>query len=81
MRYTRPTDWIYGAMVGGMSPGLLLYWEKVSPSFVGKGGFAPVMRLCGAIGVSACFTFAYCRSTSTLFANPALLQPVLTILT
>lgn len=65
MRYTRPSDWAYGAMVGGVSPALMLYWEKVSPSFVGKGGFAPIMRLSGAIGVTGAFVFAYSRSCST----------------
>lgn len=43
----------------------MLYWEKVSPSFVGKGGFAPIMRLSGAVGVTGAFMFAYTRSTST----------------
>lgn len=42
----------------------MLYWEKISPSFVGKGGFAPIMRLSGAVGVTGCFMFAYTRSTS-----------------
>jgi hypothetical protein len=65
MRYTRPSDWAYGAAAGAMSPALMLYWERVSPSFVGKGGFAPVMRLSGAIGVTGCFVFAYARSCST----------------
>mgnify|MGYP003624105573 CR=1 FL=1 len=66
MRYTRPSDWAYGAAVGAISPALMLYWEKVSPSFVGKGGFAPIMRLSGAIGVTGAFMFAYTRSTSML---------------
>lgn len=65
MRFTRPSDWAYGAVLGATSPALLLYWEKVSPSFVGKGGFAPIMRLTGAIGVSGAFLFAYTRSSST----------------
>jgi len=52
--------------VGSLSPGLMLYWEKMSPSFVGKGGFAPIMRLTGAIGVTGCFIFAYSRSCGTL---------------
>jgi hypothetical protein len=65
MRYTRPSDWAYGAAVGAISPGLMLYWEKVSPSFVGKGGFAPVMRLTGAVGAVGCFMFAYSRSART----------------
>jgi hypothetical protein len=62
MRYSRPSDWAYGAAVGALSPGLLLYWERVSPSFVGKGGFAPIMRLTGAIGATGAFVFAYQRS-------------------
>ncbi|CAN9367103.1 unnamed protein product [Alternaria alternata] len=49
MRYTRPSDWAYGAALGALSPGLMLYWERVSPSMVGKGGFAPIMRLSGAV--------------------------------
>ena len=65
MRYTRPSDWAQGAALGALSPGLMLYWEKVSPSMVGKGGFAPIMRLSGAVGVTGCFIFAYSRSCST----------------
>jgi hypothetical protein len=65
MRYTRPSDWGYGAAAGALSPGLMLYWEKVSPSFVGKGGFAPIMRLSGAVGLTGMFVFAYSRSCST----------------
>jgi hypothetical protein len=65
MRYTRPSDWAYGAAVGSLSPALMLYWERVSPSFVGKGGFAPIMRLSGAIGITGCFWYAYSRSSST----------------
>jgi hypothetical protein len=70
MRYARPSDWAYGAAVGAMSPGLMLYWEKVSPSFVGKGGFAPIMRLSGAIGVTGAFVFTYARSCG-MTPNPA----------
>lgn len=66
LRYTRPSDWLYGAAVGAISPGLMLYWERVSPSFVGKGGFAPVMRLSGAVGVAGAFIFAYSRTTCTI---------------
>ena len=69
MRYTRPSDWAYGAALGSLSPGLMLYWEKVSPSMVGKGGFAPVMRLTGAVGVAGCFMFAYSRSCSTSYTG------------
>lgn len=53
----------------------MLYWEKISPSFVGKGGFAPIMRLSGAIGVTGAFMFAYTRSTST-FGSPSVVLRV-----
>ena len=69
LRYARPSDWALGAAVGGLSPALMLYWEKVSPSFVGKGGFAPVMRLSGAIGVSGALMFAYTRSNARFYGS------------
>lgn len=65
MRYTRPSDWAYGLGIGSISPTLMLYWERVSPSFVGKGGFAPVMRLSCAIGATGMFLSAYARSSRT----------------
>ncbi|CBX91141.1 hypothetical protein IAQ61_002602 [Plenodomus lingam] len=67
LRYTRPSDWLQGAALGAMSPGLMLYWERISPSFVGKGGFAPIMRLTGAVGVTGCFIFAYTRSAMRFY--------------
>ena len=75
MRYTRPSDWGYGAALGALSPGLMLYWEKVSPSFVGKGGFAPVLRLSFGIGAVGTFLFAYSNSCRT--SNPEALFPSL----
>ncbi|KAF2748207.1 hypothetical protein M011DRAFT_422462 [Sporormia fimetaria CBS 119925] len=67
IRYARPMDWAQGLAVGAISPGLMLYWEKVSPSFVGKGGFAPVMRLSVAIGLSGAFMFTYARSSHRFY--------------
>lgn len=40
----------------------MLLMERISPSLVGKGGFAPIMRLTGAIGVGAGFVMLYQRS-------------------
>ncbi|PVI06176.1 NADH-ubiquinone oxidoreductase-like protein 21 kDa subunit [Periconia macrospinosa] len=67
IRYARPSDWLTGAGVGAISPALMMYWEKVSPSFVGKGGFAPVMRFSGVIGLSGAFIFVYSRSCSRFY--------------
>ena len=41
---------------------MMLLWEQISPSYVGKGGFAPIMRLTGFIGLTAGFLTFYNRS-------------------
>jgi hypothetical protein len=64
VRYARPSDY---AMAGGMaavSPVAFWMMERVSPSHVGKGGFAPVMRLATAIGLIGGLHVFYQRSTS-----------------
>lgn len=40
----------------------MLLWEKIAPSYVGRGGFAPIMRLTGVIGAGAGFLMFYTRS-------------------
>lgn len=40
----------------------MVFWERASPSYVGKGGFASIMRLVGVIGVTAGFLQFYNRS-------------------
>ncbi|KAF2738139.1 NADH-ubiquinone oxidoreductase-like protein 21 kDa subunit, partial [Polyplosphaeria fusca] len=65
--YARPSDWLVGAGIGSISPALMLYWEKVSPSFVGKGGFAPIMRLSFAIGVTGAVLSTYSRSAHRFY--------------
>jgi len=47
----------------------MLYWEQVSPSHVGKGGFAPIMRLAGVLGVGAGFLLFYQRSLRTFIST------------
>lgn len=44
----------------------MLLMEKISPSMVGKGGFAPIMRLSGAVGLGAGFVMFYQRSICRL---------------
>lgn len=41
----------------------MLIWERIAPSYVGKGGFAPIMRLSGGLGVIAGFLYFCERST------------------
>ena len=63
-RYARPSDYAVGAGTGALSPGLMLLWEQVTPSHVGKGGFAPIMRLSGALGICGAVFMLYERSSS-----------------
>ncbi|KAH8787144.1 NADH-ubiquinone oxidoreductase-like protein 21 kDa subunit [Hyaloscypha finlandica] len=60
--YARPGDYAVGAAAAAAGPGLMLTWEKFAPSYVGKGGFAPIMRLTGVIGLGAGFFMFYQRS-------------------
>lgn len=52
-------------MTAAFGPSLMLLWERIAPSYVGKGGFAPIMRLTGVIGAGAGFLFFYNRSIRT----------------
>lgn len=40
----------------------MMVWERIAPSMVGKGGFAPIMRLTTAISAGAGFLTLYNRS-------------------
>ncbi|MCJ1251778.1 hypothetical protein MMC30_009016 [Trapelia coarctata] len=64
IRYARPSDYAAGTAIGLFGPGMMLLWNQISPSHVGKGGFASIMRLSGAIGVVAAFIYTTERSTS-----------------
>lgn len=72
MRYARPGDYAYGAGVATAGPALMLLWERVAPSYVGKGGFASIMRLTGVVGATAGFLTFYQRSIRTLLLYPPL---------
>ncbi|PKS12372.1 hypothetical protein jhhlp_000576 [Lomentospora prolificans] len=60
--YARPSDYAHGLAAAAFGPGALLFMEKFSPSRVGKGGFAPALRLAGAVGVVGGFLYFYQRS-------------------
>ncbi|KAL8843067.1 MAG: hypothetical protein Q9176_002370 [Flavoplaca citrina] len=62
LRYARREDYAVGAATAAAGPGLMLVWERFAPSYVGKGGFAPIMRLAGVIGLTAGFLQFYNRS-------------------
>ncbi|MCJ1233740.1 hypothetical protein MMC14_001698 [Varicellaria rhodocarpa] len=66
-RYARPSDYAAATGVGALGPGLMLLWEQVAPSYVGKGGFAPIMRLSGFLGLSAACLTVYQRSCNRFY--------------
>jgi hypothetical protein len=72
VKYARPSDYAVGATAAAAGPGLMLLWERVAPSYVGKGGFAPIMRLTGVIGVGAGFLMFYQRSIRLFLQPPSL---------
>lgn len=65
LKYARPEDYAWGALMSTFGPTLMLTWERISPSYVGRGGFAPLMRLSWAIGLGAGFYSVYQQSTGT----------------
>ncbi|KAL2121787.1 hypothetical protein VTJ04DRAFT_2242 [Mycothermus thermophilus] len=62
IRYARPSDYVHGIVAAAAGPGLLYAMEKISPSQVGRGGFAHAMRLAGFIGLAGGFLYFYQRS-------------------
>ena len=55
VRYARPADYATWAGTTAFVPGALWLMERVHPSGVGRGGFAPMMRLATAIGFGSGF--------------------------
>lgn len=78
VRYARPSDYAAGAAASVFGPGLMLLWERIAPSHVGRGGFAPIMRLTTLIGAGFGFIYFYNRSICgcsliTLLGNAVLI--------
>lgn len=67
VKYARTSDYLAGTALAAAGPSLMLFWEKFSPSDVGKGGFASIMRLSGALSVSAGFLYFYSRSVNRFY--------------
>ncbi|KAJ0422529.1 NADH-ubiquinone oxidoreductase complex I, 21 kDa subunit-domain-containing protein [Aspergillus carlsbadensis] len=65
--YARPSDYAVASGLGAASP--LAFWvmERVSPSHVGRGGFAPVMRLATAVGIIGGLHILYQRSCNRFY--------------
>lgn len=69
VKYARPSDYAAGAVSTIAGPALLLLWERIAPSHVGKGGFAPILRLTTAVSAGAGFLLFYNRSIRKVFCS------------
>lgn len=65
IRYARPSDYAHGLAAAAAGPAALWLMERISPSQVGRGGFAKAMRLAGFIGLAGGFLYFYQRSIRT----------------
>ncbi|OJJ84899.1 putative NADH-ubiquinone oxidoreductase 21 kDa subunit [Aspergillus glaucus CBS 516.65] len=66
-RYARPSDYAIAGGMAAASPISFWMMERVSPSHVGKGGFAPVMRLATALGLVGGLHILYQRSCNRFY--------------
>lgn len=69
LRYARSSDYAVAAGVSALSPTMMWVMERVAPSYVGKGGFAPVMRLSFLVSISGGFLMLYKRSQSKFYSS------------
>ncbi|KAJ5605064.1 hypothetical protein N7510_010218 [Penicillium lagena] len=65
--YARPSDYAVAGGMASVSPIAFWVMERVSPSYVGRGGFPPVMRLATAIGLIGGLHIFYQRSTQRFY--------------
>jgi hypothetical protein len=62
--YARPSDYAVAGGMASVSPIAFWVMERTSPSHVGRGGFAPVMRLAAGVGLIGGLHVLYQRSCS-----------------
>jgi hypothetical protein len=67
--YARTSDYVTGGLAAAFGPAALYTLEKFSPSHVGKGGFAKIMRLTGAVGLIGGFLVFYQRSSRMFYTS------------
>ncbi|KAF2432837.1 putative NADH-ubiquinone oxidoreductase 21 kDa subunit [Tothia fuscella] len=63
VRYMRGEDYAWGAFLATIPPVGISLMEKFSPSYVGRGGFAPILRLNVGIGLVGGFILAFQKSS------------------
>ena len=65
--YARSSDYLAGGAMAASGPAALFWLERISPSEVTKPGFASVMRLTGALSLTAGFILMYARSQNRFY--------------
>merc|ERR1711967_120854 len=53
--YARPSDYTSALGFSALIPGTMLFWERISPSEVGRNGFRQIMRLSTTLGLFSRF--------------------------
>ncbi|QKX54934.1 uncharacterized protein TRUGW13939_02024 [Talaromyces rugulosus] len=66
-RYGRPSDYAVAGGMAAASPISFWLMDRLSPSHVGRAGFAPVLRLATAIGLLGGFHIFYQRSSNRFY--------------
>ncbi|KAK1059769.1 hypothetical protein LTR74_012395 [Friedmanniomyces endolithicus] len=67
LAYARTSDYTASALLAAFPPLGMLLMERISPSEVGRGGFAPIMRLSTSIGFVSGFLLLYSRSQNRFY--------------
>ncbi|KAI7213729.1 NADH-ubiquinone oxidoreductase 20.9 kDa [Hortaea werneckii] len=65
--YARPSDYTSALGFSALIPGTMLFWERISPSEVGRNGFRQIMRLSTTLGLFSGFYLFYSRSINRFY--------------
>lgn len=66
----RPSDYLAGAGLAGLTPFSLALMERVAPSYAGAGGYKSVLRVSWMVGLVAGGLMAYTRSNRMFDRSP-----------
>ena len=67
LSYARPSDYTASAAFAALIPSTMLFWERISPSEVGRNGFRQIMRLSLTLGAFSGFYRFYSRSLNRFY--------------
>ncbi|TKA78831.1 hypothetical protein B0A55_02240 [Friedmanniomyces simplex] len=67
LAYARTSDYTAASLFAAFPPSAMLLMERISPSEIGRGGFASIMRLSGGFGLISGFLLLYSRSQNRFY--------------